>query len=1173
VEKIRNAVRRCAKVALPVRRDAVEADKLLAETNVIALGNMATNPFIEQLYCRWYTLLDLKYPGKGGRVVRSLHNPYGTGHNVLLIGGSDDAGVDAAADAFAKELQPGNPLKVGWLMDMRLAEGVTPPKIGESVYGWRDSWRKDSKGNPTGYAPATFFGWNPISIQGALYYMTGRKEYLDEFKRLALPDPKNIPKALRTDDAFNDPAYPLVDNYHYRVHLVDCVWDLIEESPLFSDEERLRITNLLLAHQNFFDPKDTYCKPDASRHGMWHMVCIYTGSRYFAKYYPAERWTKRMDNVRRGFRAWIDSPKSGCRDSLFWFNTGIEPAFEFYMLDGCKEFVHSGAARTLARGLEILWQGRDNDESNRSMPISLLHKSAYMLKDGRYIWLARKIGYDFNAFRIGQSFWPPESLTVEPPLDLVGKVSVQPLPKHRWERIGKTIPLEEGFNFLSYRSGLAPTDDFFQIDGFYGHGRTPHHVSPIYILRMNERLILYGYESQIVVRRQGMVENKVPMAAQLKQAVASGDVAYVRTHVPDMTFSTWDRHLLYLKGDYVLVVDTVAGRADGEYDVSCNWATMGRANVSPDERRRITLTSGTMVYCANPLAVSVADRVKRQSWSGNLKRGESTTITNLLYAQPGKKARTFRIDAIGDGANLISGEHLAYVGTGRFESDAFSVNAGFAYISPTRVFLSNATHLTCAGLAILISEQPVSLSWPLDQAQPTMVGEGAKQCATPAAAETAAAVAKALDALRRVAKTAEATQDKKAPPESNWQPSWQTKLPGRPALLALDEQTTPHVAWIASHDRRSKGKDEKGKEQFADISHVTAVGPDGKVTCSHELPSKINTLWAANSPSQAKAFSVLVGCGDDAIHAFSANGERRWEAKAEVHPEFKIGDRYEAPWYSDPTRCHGVFDFLVDQAWTPGREEIAVGRPCTVEFRDLAGKRLGRTAVRWGYAATLAYHEKKGEKPARWLLAGKFHNLGHPAISAIGKDYKLISNNYCIGPAQGATAMNGWNRNGTNHIVSCDIDDDGAAEVVTTLSGHWNQLNVFANNCTKCIWTASFGPARQRSPFLKGLAVVDLDGDGKKEIAVGTLNGWLCVFDCAGKALWQKRFPAAINALLAIDRRLFVGCADGMLSVVDGRGAMLHAARLDGPVIALGASAGSILAACSSGTISQLPRP
>ena len=81
---------------------------------------------------------------------------------------------------------------------------------------------------------------------------------------------------------------------------------------------------------------------------MWHMVCIYTGSRYFAKYYPAERWTKRMDNVRRGYRAWIESPKSGCRDSLFWFNTGIEPAFEFYMLDGFDDLDTEKKVHTLA---------------------------------------------------------------------------------------------------------------------------------------------------------------------------------------------------------------------------------------------------------------------------------------------------------------------------------------------------------------------------------------------------------------------------------------------------------------------------------------------------------------------------------------------------------------------------------------------------------------------------------------------------------------------------------------------------------------------------------------------------------------------------------------------------------------------------------------------------------
>ena len=123
-------------VELPVHLDDVSPGEILLARNVIALGNMATNRFIEQLYRQWYVLLDLKYPGEGGYVVRSLHNPYGTGHNVIFIGGSDADGVEEAAGKFAALLKPSNPLRVGWLMEIKLGEGINPPEIGDDIPDW-----------------------------------------------------------------------------------------------------------------------------------------------------------------------------------------------------------------------------------------------------------------------------------------------------------------------------------------------------------------------------------------------------------------------------------------------------------------------------------------------------------------------------------------------------------------------------------------------------------------------------------------------------------------------------------------------------------------------------------------------------------------------------------------------------------------------------------------------------------------------------------------------------------------------------------------------------------------------------------------------------------------------------------------------------------------------------
>ncbi|MGI6459266.1 MAG: hypothetical protein ACOX5J_04100 [Candidatus Hydrogenedentales bacterium] len=95
---VKAAIQASTGAELPVLSD--DAVGLPFAQNIIALGNRSTNRFIGLLYDRFYTLLDLRYPGPGGYVVRSLHNPMGDGHNVILLGGSDLAGVSKATAAF-----------------------------------------------------------------------------------------------------------------------------------------------------------------------------------------------------------------------------------------------------------------------------------------------------------------------------------------------------------------------------------------------------------------------------------------------------------------------------------------------------------------------------------------------------------------------------------------------------------------------------------------------------------------------------------------------------------------------------------------------------------------------------------------------------------------------------------------------------------------------------------------------------------------------------------------------------------------------------------------------------------------------------------------------------------------------------------------------------------------
>ncbi|MDP6116530.1 MAG: hypothetical protein QGG53_32110, partial [Planctomycetota bacterium] len=107
VEKLRATIRARTGADL----DALRADDVVDEdwwidfsgvgtSNLIALGNVNNNRLLSVLYGERYVVADSIYPGAGGYVVRTVHDPFAKGFNVLVLAGSNRAGVDKAVDVF-----------------------------------------------------------------------------------------------------------------------------------------------------------------------------------------------------------------------------------------------------------------------------------------------------------------------------------------------------------------------------------------------------------------------------------------------------------------------------------------------------------------------------------------------------------------------------------------------------------------------------------------------------------------------------------------------------------------------------------------------------------------------------------------------------------------------------------------------------------------------------------------------------------------------------------------------------------------------------------------------------------------------------------------------------------------------------------------------------------------
>ncbi|MGD9494777.1 MAG: FG-GAP repeat domain-containing protein [Armatimonadota bacterium] len=568
-EAIARAIEAITGVRPAVVRDddrvaAVPPDTGHLDRNFICLGNRSTNAMIEELYNRFYTLLDLKYPGPGGYEVRTCHNPFGDGHNIIFVGGSDDAGVEEAAQWLVGALRNAGgqrgELTIGRLMEIET--DLRFPHNPAEIEIWDAS---------RGYGSTGYFGWVSHSKHLAAYYMTGDEFHAREFIRLAFPDEEAKRQITEIDgERIENKDDPLAGPYHYNAHMMILFWDLVEESPVFTDEERLAVTNAFSRQLDWRKGEGVYGLTEppnsvSSRHGQWSAVSLYCLSRYFAKDYGDQVWRQGMIGSLNAFRpleshAWVH----GEADNLFWYNTGHAPILAFMMLSGWRGAQESGVLGELLRGQEILATGKNNDWDLNTAAITFLHQAAYLTGDGRWLEYRNRTGVDLTVPRVGQSFWPEPELQPELPLDMVGHWSIHPMPRPMWALRGTGFPLDHSFQFGSFRSTPGADGDFILIDGYNGASRNPYHTFAILEMRLDGATLLKGYRNQVLTRVDGMVEPQIAMDGALRDRDVVGDVAMCVGEVPHAAYCNWRRTLAQRVGRYALVVDELTMRESSD---------------------------------------------------------------------------------------------------------------------------------------------------------------------------------------------------------------------------------------------------------------------------------------------------------------------------------------------------------------------------------------------------------------------------------------------------------------------------------------------------------------------------------------------------------------------------------------------------------------------------------
>jgi hypothetical protein len=91
--KLAAAIKEVCGVAPELTRAGEIPEETVNNTNIIALGVFANNPIVEKLYHRSLVSCDWSWPkGEAAYVIRTLHNPWLTGKNVVYVGSPTPAG-------------------------------------------------------------------------------------------------------------------------------------------------------------------------------------------------------------------------------------------------------------------------------------------------------------------------------------------------------------------------------------------------------------------------------------------------------------------------------------------------------------------------------------------------------------------------------------------------------------------------------------------------------------------------------------------------------------------------------------------------------------------------------------------------------------------------------------------------------------------------------------------------------------------------------------------------------------------------------------------------------------------------------------------------------------------------------------------------------------------------
>lgn len=725
--------------------------------HLIVAGNLHNHNVVFPLYVNFLCGADSAFPGDGGYELRTISNPWGTGKNVILIGGSTAAGLEAGVDAFLAGLPA---VKNGNLVIPRLHE-VKPGRAIKAKFDWiagrldRSEFKRPAQ--PCEARPHLF------TLPAMHYHWTGDGRW-GAIAR----------EALAYFNEIYDRHYPLG---HYDAEAFFRAWDYIEESGLLDDEQRqVTARRMVETAWRIWPIGNTGgIGHVGNTHGTMKMMTQWVANRWMQRAFPDDAALQavllKRENQMRDFFA---VAQGGTVDD----NEGIT-SFQLFVrwsaMEQEPDYFQSGLVRQgllytadyydslgYQAGTSLYGGSRPGAMRSRQgywCESYLFRLAAFIYQDPELIRLAHRFSeygppdvwavMDLATYGAG-TYPPPAPPEISRPM-LTAGLHVVPFDARRyrlWNTGAPTRgvpagqrmpPLDQMFDKVCLRNGFAPQDQYLLLEGLRteadGANSIVRYTDQGQIWLTHNTAEAGPFVRNSLFISDGMNDRRIQSGSRLDAAGRFDGLSMFSGTLLDFYESDWQRVVFWKPGAWHLVLDRATTARAGQYAAQSIWRLPPISGIWQPEQRLLAAVQGgkqLMIQAAEPLPVTARREapeggmpdiyenpfILREYKSGFYPARQVIDFQNLLAVSDAEASPQFTLERVSGSAALVRGPGNDYCLAGVFggQEDVLGMDgdAGLFAATPRYLYLAGTRILRLDGEIILDAPGPIALKIDLE---------------------------------------------------------------------------------------------------------------------------------------------------------------------------------------------------------------------------------------------------------------------------------------------------------------------------------------------------------------------------------------------------------------------------------------------------------------------------